>query len=253
MQTESQALFIAVSIIYFIFFIIALIRWILLLKRTKQLLHQKIFFFLIWLFCLARFITLFLFGIPKIYSNYLLRLDQFLGIETNLLITAFLLIIFALNQIRIKIFSENYDNEKKKKMILFFIIFDIILISFHVFLVFDNFSISRWFLCLIFLFLSIGFLIYSVKLTKNSEDQKKSKKFSQTFLICTICFLIRIPILIFFEVKRKSITELELEIIDIIDILFTELIPVSLITFYIFEIPIKSALMENLELLRHNF
>ncbi|KAJ5070412.1 hypothetical protein M0811_10884 [Anaeramoeba ignava] len=241
METYAQILYILISIIYFIFFILTLTRWILLLKRIKQLLHQKIFFFLIWLFFLSRFITLLLFTIPKIGSNYESQLNQSLGFETNLLVTAFLLIVFTLNQIRIKKFTENYDNEKKKKKIFIsiFIIIDIILISIHIWLVFYNYQVSRWFICLSFVIVSIGFLIYSVKLSKNSEYQKQSKKFLIIFVICTICFLIRIPILIMAKVKADSFTKEQIYISYIVYLIITELIPVSLITFSMFSVPIK--------------
>ncbi|KAJ5070414.1 hypothetical protein M0811_10886 [Anaeramoeba ignava] len=251
METPIIIVVIFFSILYFVVFIIALIRWILLLKRTKQLLHQKIFFFLIWLFCLVRIITLITFSIKRNFSGDDLELNQTLEIEVNILNTAYLLIIFALNQFKAKNFLDDPNAKRRKKMlILIFIIFDIIFITIHVTLVFENFGVSEWILVSSFVIVSIGFLIYSVKLSKNSEDSeysKQLKKFPVIFGICTFFFAIKIPFLIFIEIKGKTLSSTNIALINIFYGI-SELIPVILITFYIFQKPIKSVHLENINL-----
>ncbi|KAJ5070415.1 hypothetical protein M0811_10887 [Anaeramoeba ignava] len=257
METPNLIVVVIFSIIYFAIFIIALIRWILLLKRTKQFLHQKIFFFLIWLFCLVRIITLITFSIKRNFSDNDLELSQTLEIEINILNTAYLLIIFALNQFKAKNFLDDPNAKRRKKMlILIFIIFDIIFITIHVTLVFENFGVSEWILVSSFVIVSIGFLIYSVKLSKNSkdsEDSKQLKKMSIIFGICTFFFVIRIPFLLFLQIKGKTLSSTTIALINIFYGI-SELVPLIFITFYIFQKPIKSVVMEsiNLQLLQFN-
>ncbi|KAJ5070411.1 hypothetical protein M0811_10883 [Anaeramoeba ignava] len=263
MKAYFLILMIIISLTNFIFFILTLTRWILLLTRTKQLFHQKVFFLLIWLYCLARCITLILFAIPKTALAYTLQLNESIAIETDLLITAFLSIIFTLNQIPkrnfYENFTENYDYAKKKKkkkiFISLFIIFDIIFVSIHIWLVFKHYEASTRLLSLSFIIISIGFLIYSVKLSKNSEYPKQSKKFLIVFLICTICFLLEIPILVLWIVYDNEMTIEQTNILYTVDLIVTELIPVGLITFSMFSVPIRPTVMDvvNLQLFKGDY
>ncbi|KAJ5070398.1 tobamovirus multiplication protein 1-like isoform x1 [Anaeramoeba ignava] len=249
-ETWEKVFYPIAACFYFIFFIITLIRWILLLKRTKQLFHQKIFFLLIGLLCLSRTITLLMIGIPSFQDKYDTRLQNAVLIESNFMFTAFLLIIFSLNNLKV---PEEIQSDSKQKMIfLGFIIVDTVFVIIFIYLIFVT-SIARWFLAIGFLLLSIGFLIYSFKLRKNLEDAKKPKKFYYAFLFCTISFLLRIPLLVL-EKQLKTNNQSKELLINIYYVLFGELIPISLMTFYVFDIPIKPSHLQtfSLHLLNEN-
>ncbi|KAJ5070409.1 hypothetical protein M0811_10881 [Anaeramoeba ignava] len=94
--TYSIPLFL-ISFLCLILFIICVVRWSLLLSRTKQLVHQKIFFILASIFSITRSIFFLVAGFSS--KKYIFDEQIYLIIDTlelGVLISAFLLLIFSL-------------------------------------------------------------------------------------------------------------------------------------------------------------
>ncbi|KAJ5070410.1 hypothetical protein M0811_10882 [Anaeramoeba ignava] len=141
--------------------------------------------------------------------------------------------------------QELYETQKKK-LIIFFTIADTIMIGTDIAISFITAGGRMILLAAEFLLIGFGLLIYSSKFRKKAHE---SQIFFRVLLICTILFIIRVPISLFLDEDEANLHYSLYSTSIVVCVLITEIIPVCLIIFYIFIIPIKTAPFETFPLI----
>ncbi|KAJ5071556.1 tobamovirus multiplication protein 1-like isoform x1 [Anaeramoeba ignava] len=249
-MTDSKNVLFGFLMFFFIFlFVIAIWKLTLLFLRTPQLYHQKIFFFLISIGSCGRIVCFFFqtFFWDFYSDNSKNTFNPLMAFFSDFFLSAFFTLIFTLAQVnfQVKNFSPLDAKHQLRNFIIVFTLTNVVVYAVHIPLIATHTDKLNFFLVSMYSICAIGLLGYSSLLLSSFYKKRPManvmiiKKIFYVLLASTICYILRIPILIIGNLNSDDISDNQYALISFFYYLICEILPLCLIIFVLFVSPPK--------------